>query len=122
MIDPVQIEDEPMENSPFFKDYRSFISFRPNTYGKSALFENEHLLVGLNCLVPGQTMDKHAHEDQNRFYMVIEGKGMTWVGDEQEETAEGMVIWVPAGKTHRIENTGDKQMILLVGIFPPDAD
>lgn len=111
-----------MGNTLFFKAYETFLSFRPNRYGKSTLFENEHILVGLNCLQPGQAMEKHAHEVQIRFYMVIEGKGITWVGDEQQETGVGMVIWVPAGYTHRIENTGEEQMILLVGITPPDAD
>jgi quercetin dioxygenase-like cupin family protein len=111
-----------MENTPFFKEYNSFLSFRPNRYGKATLFENEHILVGLNCLMPGQSMEKHAHEVQIRFYLVLEGHGVTWVGDEKKETGAGMVIWVPAGYTHSIENTGAEQMILLVGIAPTNAN
>ena len=110
-----------MENSPFFKEYRSYLAFRQDRYGKSTLFENEHVLVGLNCLMPGQSMEKHAHEVQIRFYLVLEGQGIIWVGEDMQETKVGMAIWVPAGFTHKIENTGDGQMILLVGIAPTNA-
>jgi quercetin dioxygenase-like cupin family protein len=72
-----------MENNEFCKDYRSFVSFQAERYGKSTLFENEHILVGLNCLEPGQGMEKHAHEVQCRFYIVLEGNGQVWIGDLQ---------------------------------------
>ena len=111
-----------MEPSSFFKDYHAFISFRPDRYGKATLFDNEHILVGLNCLKPGQCMEKHAHEIQCRFYFVLEGKGDVWVGDEQKEVAPGMVIWAPAGYIHKIENTGTEPLVLLVGIAPAEAD
>jgi quercetin dioxygenase-like cupin family protein len=111
-----------MENGEFFKNYSSFISFREGRYGKATLFNNEHILVGLNCLKPGQEMEKHAHEVQCRFYLVLEGCGRVWVGEEQIEAQTGMVIWVPAGYTHHILNTGNEPMILLVGFAPSKAD
>jgi quercetin dioxygenase-like cupin family protein len=111
-----------MQNSEFFKNYKSFVSFRPDRYGKSTLFENEHILVGVNCLEPGQEMGKHAHEVQCRFYVVLEGDGLVWVGDEMQATEIGTVISVPAGHPHRILNIGTERMVLLVGITPPHAD
>jgi quercetin dioxygenase-like cupin family protein len=111
-----------METNEFFKNYSSFVSFQAGRYGKSTLFENEHILVGLNCLEPGQGMEKHAHEFQCRFYLVLEGNGRVWVGDEQKEVEKGMVIWVPSGHTHRILNTGTERMVMLVGIAPSRAE
>lgn len=111
-----------MENLEFFKDYRDFVSFRADRYGKATLFENDHILVGLNCLEPGQTMEKHAHEIQCRFYIVLEGEGQVWVGDVQQETEIGTVIWIPAGHAHRLLNLGTERMVLLVGITPSQAD
>lgn len=107
-----------MENAEHFKDYRSFASFQVDRYGKSTLFENEHILVGLNCLEPGQSMEKHVHSVQSRFYLVLEGSGQVEVGDEHKEAEKGMVIWIPSGYAHRIVNTGGERMILLVGIAP----
>ena len=111
-----------MDNNKFFKDYSAFVSFRAERYGKATLFENEHILVGLNCLEPGQEMEKHSHEVQCRFYLVLEGSGNVWVGDELKKTEKGTVIWVPSGHTHRIKNTGTERMVLLVGIAPSQAD
>lgn len=111
-----------MADSRLFKDYSTFVAFNPDHYGKATLFENEHILVGLNCLEPGQEMEKHAHEIQCRFYIVLEGNGHAWVGDEQKETGKGTVIWVPSGRTHRIVNSGIERMVLLVGIAPSQAD
>ncbi len=107
-----------MEVTEFFKDYSAFVSFRAERYGKSTLFENEHILVGLNCLEPGQETEKHAHDDQCRFYIVLEGSGDVWVGDLQQKTQVGTVIWVPVGQPHRIVNTEIGRMVLLVGIAP----
>ncbi len=111
-----------MDNTDFFKNYSAYIAFRAERYGKSTLFENEHVLVGLNCLEPGQAMEKHAHEVQCRFYLVLEGSAEVWVGDSQTEAAPGLAIWVPAGHTHRIINTGNEPLIMLVGIAPTEAD
>ena len=80
-----------MENTELFKDYKDFVSFRAERYGKSTLFENEHILVGLNCLEPGQAMEKHAHEIQCRFYLVLEGDGQVWVGEENGHPRHGRV-------------------------------
>jgi quercetin dioxygenase-like cupin family protein len=110
-----------MDNSPNFKEYASFVNFCPDRYGKSTLFENDHILVGLNCLEAGQCMEKHIHEVQNRFYLVLEGKGIIRVGEEKREAGPGMVVWIPAGLSHRIENDGDGRMVLLVGIAPAHA-
>jgi quercetin dioxygenase-like cupin family protein len=111
-----------MGNAEFFKDYRDFVSFRADRYGKATLFENEHILVGLNCLEPGQAMEKHAHEVQCRFYMVLEGQGRVWIGEQQQETSNGIAIWIPANHAHRILNVGSEKMVLLVGIVPSHAD
>lgn len=95
-----------MDREGFFKDYRSFVSFHREHYGKSTLLENDHVLVGLNCLQPGQEMEKHAHQVQSRFYVVMEGRGCVWVGDKQGEAKAGMGIWVPACYYHRLVNPG----------------
>lgn len=113
----------------FFKDYRDFVAFRPDRYGKATLFKNEQILVGLNCLEPGQSMEKHAHEEQSRFYVALEGRGNLSVADpcldnfaSRQAIVPGWVAWVPARHAHRIENTGEARMVLLVGITPAKAD
>jgi quercetin dioxygenase-like cupin family protein len=110
------------EPSTFFKDYHDSICSRPDRYAKATLFENEAVLVGMNCLDPGQSLDKHAHKDQTRFYLVLEGNGLFRVGDQEGNYGPGTVIWIPAGNMHHIQNQGNQPLVLLVGIAPGHAD
>ncbi len=111
-----------MEQEVFFKDYKSSVSYQSNEYFKTTLFENEHLMLGLNCLEPGQITEKHAHEVQLRFYLVLEGSGLIKIGNSESQAGPGTVIWIPAGHTHKVVNNGSQNMILLVGMAPPQAD
>lgn len=111
-----------MADPEFFKKYAPLAAYRSERYGKATLFQNEYLLVGLNGLEAGQSMEKHAHDQQTRFYLVLEGKGQAWVGEHTEAVEAGSVIWIPYGYTHRVENTGTERMLMLVGIGPGQTD
>ena len=111
-----------MSEYTWFKDYKSFLTFNKDKYGKATLFETQYAKIGLNCLEPGQEFDRHAHIEQNRCYIVLEGKGMVSIGTEEKEVAPGVVFYVPEGLVHVIRNTGSERMVVFVGIFPPNAD
>ena len=53
-----------------FKDYRDFTGSSPEKFFKSSLFRSENLLLGLNCLEPGQSQPEHGHTSQDKFYFV----------------------------------------------------
>lgn len=91
---------------------------RPDKFYKSTLFRGDALLLGVNCLEPGQTQPPHDHADQDKFYFVIEGVGRFQVGEAQVEAGPGEVIWAPAGAIHGVTNEGDGRLTLLVGIAP----
>ena len=111
-----------MENQEFFKHFVPLAVYNPDRYGKATLFQNEYLMAGLNGLEPGQSMEKHAHDQQTRFYLVLEGSGQAWVGEETQAVEPGSVIWIPYGFAHRVENTGAARMLMLVGIGPGHTD
>ena len=48
---------------------------REDKFYKSTLFRSEALLLGINCLEPGQVQAPHDHADQDKFYYIIEGRG-----------------------------------------------
>lgn len=85
---------------------------------KTTLFRSDTLLLGLNCLEPGQTQKAHDHRDQDKFYFVVEGDGRFWLGDEQVDAASGDVVWAPAGVRHGVTNRAATRLTLLVGIAP----
>jgi mannose-6-phosphate isomerase-like protein (cupin superfamily) len=103
---------------PTFTDYRTKTGAAPEKFFKSTLAESRNLLLGLNCLEPGQTQSVHAHEGQDKFYFVVEGAGDFTVGDEQQRCGPGFTVLAPAGIDHGVSNAGAQRLVLLVGIAP----
>jgi quercetin dioxygenase-like cupin family protein len=98
--------------------YSERVGSRPDKQFKATLFQSGRLMLGLNCLEPGQSQHAHVHGGQDKFYFVVEGTGEFEVGDEARTAGEGMVVWAPAGVTHGVTNTSDRRLVLLVGIAP----
>lgn len=98
--------------------YHDHTGSRPDKFYKTTLFQSEHLLLGLNCLEPGQVQPVHDHTGQDKFYYVIEGEGLFTVGSNTTRAGSGSVVWAPAGVPHGVENKGTARLTLLVGIAP----
>jgi quercetin dioxygenase-like cupin family protein len=100
------------------KSLGDYVGERPEKFYKTTLFSSQSLLIGLNCLEPGQVQKPHDHSDQDKFYYVVEGSGLFWLGEQQKRAGAGQIIWAPAGLVHGVENTGETRLTLLVGIAP----
>ena len=83
-----------MEN---FTDYREHMGSNAEKYYKATLFESPRLMLGLNCLEPGQAHSAHSHAEQDKFYFVVEGEGEFSVGEATHRMGLGGVVWAPAG-------------------------
>jgi quercetin dioxygenase-like cupin family protein len=101
-----------------FADYRQHVGSSPTKFFKSTLFESPRLLLGLNCLEPGQVQAAHEHSDQDKFYFVVEGHGEFSVGDVTQQAGPGVTVWAPAGVPHGVANPAADRLVLLVGIAP----
>ena len=99
--------------------YRDHTGSRADKFYKTTLFQGDHLMIGLNCLEPGQAQKVHDHGEQDKFYCVLEGEGEFTVGDEVQPAAAGSVIWAPAGLPHGVRNRSHGRLVLLMGMAPP---
>ena len=100
------------------KNVFDHVGGRPDKFYKTTLFQSQTLLLGLNCLEPGQVQAAHDHADQDKFYYVIEGVGRFQLGAEMITAGVNEVVWAPAGVLHGVANEGDGRLTLLVGIAP----
>jgi quercetin dioxygenase-like cupin family protein len=98
--------------------YQDFVGARSDKFYKGTLFEGENLMIGLNCLEPGQVQHVHEHADQDKFYFVLEGVGRFTVGPEVTDAGAGHVIRAAAGVPHGVENQGAERLTMLMGIAP----
>lgn len=102
-----------------FTPYSEHVGSRADKHYKTTLFSGEQLMVGLNCLEPGQEQPLHDHADQDKVYQVLEGEGVFTVGAEERCAGAGTLVWAPAGVPHGVRNAGDERLTLLVCIAPP---
>jgi quercetin dioxygenase-like cupin family protein len=102
----------------YYIDYRAHTGSRLDKPHKATLFESERIMVGLNCLEPGQTQPLHDHADADKFYFVVEGSGRFAVGGEMREAGPGTLVACPAGVPHGVENAGSVRLTFLTGIAP----
>ena len=100
------------------KSLQDHVGSRPEKFFKTTLFHGEALLLGVNCLEPGQVQKPHDHSDQDKFYYVVAGEGHFWLGEDQIVVKSGNVVWAPAGVIHGVKNEGLERLTLLVGIAP----
>lgn len=101
-----------------FAHYRTHVGTDPEKFFKSSVFEGTGLRLGTNCLEPGQSQPEHLHEDQDKFYYVVEGHAEFVIGEEARSAGPGMVVWAPAGIKHGVANNGSSRLVMLVGMAP----
>jgi quercetin dioxygenase-like cupin family protein len=101
-----------------FIDWRERTGARAEKHYKCALWQGEHVMVGLNCLEPGQAQRAHAHDGADKFYFVLEGRGRFTIGDEEREAEAGTLVVAPAGIEHGVTNEGQSRLSLLIAIAP----
>ena len=99
--------------------YTNHVGSQPDKFYKTTLFHGDYLMLGLNCLEPGQVQHVHSHESQDKFYFVLEGRGHFTVGEDEIEAGEGNIIWAEAGIPHGVENKGNGRLVIFMGMAPP---
>jgi mannose-6-phosphate isomerase-like protein (cupin superfamily) len=69
------------------------------------------LEIGVYVLVAPEP-DRQSPHDDDEVYVVLEGRGVLTVEDEQIRVEEGKAVFVPAGAEHRF--VGYEQLSVLV--------
>jgi quercetin dioxygenase-like cupin family protein len=103
----------------YFLDWREHAGASHEKFYKTTLWQGDLMMVGLNCLEPGQTQSIHAHDGAEKFYFVLEGSGSFTVGEEETEAETGALVVAPPGIPHGVTNNGSVRLSLLVVIAPP---
>ncbi len=68
---------------------------------------------------PGSRQDVHAHPASDQVYVIVRGRGVMTVGEEEKEVSAGTLILVPPGAGHAILNTGDEPLVFVSATAPP---
>ena len=93
--------------------------FKADKMAKVALATTPRAQLDLYCLEPGQAQKVHSHDDQDKVYVVLEGRGHFTVGGEQYALAAGEAVVAAAGAPHGVTNDSGARLLLLVFVSPP---
>ena len=55
----------------------------------------------------GAAAPVHVHSREDEVFLVLEGSGIFWVGDQREEVSAGGVAFLPRGLPHAYRVTSD---------------
>lgn len=102
----------------FLADYAQHVRFSPDGMVKINLFETHRMFADLYCLMPRHEQRVHAHDDNDKLYLVLEGSGSFVVGDEEQVLGAGGVCIAPSGDPHGVRNDSKENLVLLVMMAP----
>ena len=94
-------------------------TFSPERMAKVTLAEGAGMMVGLNCLLPGQRHELHSHKGQDKLYHVLQGRGTFVVGEQDFALDTGEQVFVPGGVPHGASNMSSEKLVVLVVLAPP---
>ncbi|HMO59108.1 MAG TPA: cupin domain-containing protein [Roseiflexaceae bacterium] len=102
----------------FFADYRDHTGVDPARFFKTTIFQSPRLLLGMDCLEPGQSQPPHRHAGRDKFYYLIEGTGVFTIDAETRQLQPGEIAWAPADTIHQVVNNGTTRLVMLIGMAP----
>ena len=102
----------------FLENALTRAQFHPGKMQKVNLFETDQSFMDLYCLLPGQKQKVHTHEDSDKYYFVLQGKGIFQLADERIELAAGGACLARPTIPHGVANESDQPLIVLVLMFP----
>jgi len=63
-----------------------------------------NLNISLVRVKPGQEVPAHIHENEDQAYIVLEGRAILKLGDEEKEITKEMIIHIPPHTKHSVKN------------------
>src|SRR5690349_25153544 len=85
---------------------------------KNNIFETPRLFCDIYCFEPGQEQKGHIHGEQDKVYLVLEGKGTFQIGDETQVLGPGVGTVARAGEEHGVLNHTSARLRVLVFVAP----
>lgn len=98
-------------------DFRSIADakrFAEEKYQKVNLFESPLSMLDVYCLLPGQSQKLHNHKNNDKYYLIWEGRATVQIGTEIRELGPGEAALAKPGIDHSIANNSAEPLVALV--------
>ncbi|HEX6212157.1 MAG TPA: cupin domain-containing protein [Methylomirabilota bacterium] len=98
---------------------RDHARFSADKMARITLGATPRVHLDLYALEPGQAQRVHTHDDQDKVYVVLEGRGRFTIGTTEETLEPGEAVVAAAGAPHGVANDSGARLLLLVLVAPP---
>ncbi|MGI6575325.1 MAG: cupin domain-containing protein [bacterium] len=78
-----------------------------------------NICFGIAEFPPYEKPDAHVHAAEEEIIYILSGKGIMEMDGEIINLLPGVAVYMPPGKEHRVENTGDETLKLITLFSPP---
>jgi len=79
----------------------------------TSLKEEDGYKVKRITVKPGQSLSLQYHHQRAEHWVVVQGKALVQVGDQELETLPGQYRYIPLKEKHRLTNIGDDTLVLI---------
>ena len=97
-----------------FSSINDRMQFSTEKYQKVNLIATDRSMLDIYCLLPGQKQDLHAHQGNDKYYVVWRGEAEVTIGNETRRLEPGDVAVAGPGEPHAIANPAQRPLVVLV--------
>lgn len=88
----------------------------PDTHGVRGLS------IGMVIIPPGSMSDRHSHEENEEYWIVVDGYGEIEVSGEKAKLEPGVIVYAPPGKSHQLFNPFHEPLKAYYIFTPPGPE
>ena len=104
--------NKPVEEIFFFEEKENIMEQRPWGYFVNLLEEPGYKVKKL-VIKPGQRISLQMHNYREEHWIIVQGEGTAIVGDQIKKVRKGDYVYIPKKTKHRLENTGQSDLIVI---------
>ncbi len=82
--------------------------------------ETETIALGYVSVDNGNSTVTGFHDDEEEIYVILKGKALLMLGDEEQEIGPGSVVYVPRNTKHKMTCTSEEKLEYLYFANWPD--
>ncbi|MFC5610022.1 mannose-1-phosphate guanylyltransferase/mannose-6-phosphate isomerase [Variovorax soli] len=79
----------------------------------ASLKEEDGYKVKRITVKPGQSLSLQYHHQRAEHWVVVQGKALVQIGEQEHETLPGQYRYIPLKEKHRLTNIGDETLVLI---------
>lgn len=72
--------------------------------------ETETIALGYVAVNSGESTEIGLHDDEEEVYVILKGKAILSIGDEEREVSMGDVAYVPRNNMHRMKCISEEKL------------